>query len=189
MSRFILLSFAFLGWGFYEISGGADFKPAPRQEVKITTPDTIVTTVQPASKPNTPGGETILVASNDPVVPVPTVKRDLTQLLSKPTPTPVVQSSLADPATPSALTEPKPAPEPIAAPVEPPRDLREVRPSRVNMRGGPGTQFGVLAKVSRGQQVVVLREPGNGWAKLRVVETGRIGWIATSLLKKVPPQE
>ena len=38
MSRFVLLSFAFLGWGFYELSGGRDFTPpatvassAPRQ--------------------------------------------------------------------------------------------------------------------------------------------------------------
>ncbi|KIC29172.1 SH3 domain-containing protein [Leisingera sp. ANG-M6] len=30
MSRFIFVSFAFLGWGFYELSGGADFEP--RQE-------------------------------------------------------------------------------------------------------------------------------------------------------------
>ncbi|NSY39750.1 SH3 domain-containing protein [Leisingera sp. ANG59] len=27
MSRFILVSFAFLGWGFYELSGGTDFEP------------------------------------------------------------------------------------------------------------------------------------------------------------------
>ncbi|NVK15227.1 MAG: SH3 domain-containing protein [Rhodobacteraceae bacterium] len=27
MSRFVLVSFAFLGWGFYELSGGADFEP------------------------------------------------------------------------------------------------------------------------------------------------------------------
>ncbi|WP_323776167.1 SH3 domain-containing protein [Leisingera sp.] len=27
MSRFIIVSFAFLGWGFYELSGGADFEP------------------------------------------------------------------------------------------------------------------------------------------------------------------
>ncbi|MBY6140652.1 SH3 domain-containing protein [Leisingera daeponensis] len=27
MSRFIFVSFAFLGWGFYELSGGADFEP------------------------------------------------------------------------------------------------------------------------------------------------------------------
>lgn len=30
MSRFVMLSFAFMGWGFYELSGGADFKPPER---------------------------------------------------------------------------------------------------------------------------------------------------------------
>ena len=30
MSRFVLASFAFLGWGFYELSGGADFTPPQR---------------------------------------------------------------------------------------------------------------------------------------------------------------
>ena len=28
MKRFILLTFGFLGWAFYEMSGGADFQPA-----------------------------------------------------------------------------------------------------------------------------------------------------------------
>lgn len=30
MSRFVLVSFAFLGWGFYELSGGANFTPPER---------------------------------------------------------------------------------------------------------------------------------------------------------------
>src|SRR6056297_3779309 len=28
MWRFILLSFVFLGWGFYEMSGGAEYRPS-----------------------------------------------------------------------------------------------------------------------------------------------------------------
>ena len=28
MWRFILVSFAFLGWSFYELSGGADYRPS-----------------------------------------------------------------------------------------------------------------------------------------------------------------
>ena len=34
MSRFVLASFAFLGWGFYELSGGADFTPPQRPVVE-----------------------------------------------------------------------------------------------------------------------------------------------------------
>jgi len=29
MWRFVLVSFVFLGWAFYEMSGGADYRPAP----------------------------------------------------------------------------------------------------------------------------------------------------------------
>ena len=35
MSRFVLVSFAFLGWGFYELSGGAGFTPPERPVVEI----------------------------------------------------------------------------------------------------------------------------------------------------------
>ncbi len=35
MSRFVLASFAFLGWGFYELSGGADFTPPERPVVTL----------------------------------------------------------------------------------------------------------------------------------------------------------
>lgn len=38
MKRFIFLSFAFLGWVFYELSGGADFQP--RVAELSTTPET-----------------------------------------------------------------------------------------------------------------------------------------------------
>ncbi|MEP4035465.1 SH3 domain-containing protein [Pseudophaeobacter sp.] len=44
MSRFVIVSFAFLGWGFYEISGGADFVPPERpqeqQEQQAAASDT-----------------------------------------------------------------------------------------------------------------------------------------------------
>jgi hypothetical protein len=30
--------------------------------------------------------------------------------------------------------------------------------------------------------VIVLNDPGEGWIRLRVVETGRIGWMAETLL-------
>ncbi|MFD2855119.1 hypothetical protein ACFSZS_10460 [Seohaeicola zhoushanensis] len=35
MSRFVLISFAMLGFAGYEMSGGADFKPRPRPEVVV----------------------------------------------------------------------------------------------------------------------------------------------------------
>jgi hypothetical protein len=35
MSRFVFVSFAFLGWGFYELSGGADFTPPERPVIEV----------------------------------------------------------------------------------------------------------------------------------------------------------
>lgn len=61
-------------------------------------------------------------------------------------------------------------------------DVRQVSGNRVNLRNGPGTQYNVLSKLTRGEQVAVLQDPGNGWLKLRVVETKRVGWLAASLV-------
>jgi len=69
-------------------------------------------------------------------------------------------------------------PEPEAAP----QDIREVTAARVNMRNGPGQTFNVLAKLTAGQQVEILQDPGDGWVKLRVVDNGRVGWMADFLL-------
>jgi uncharacterized protein YraI len=60
--------------------------------------------------------------------------------------------------------------------------MRVVTGSRVNMRGGPGTSFGVLGVLPRGQEVEVLRDEGTGWVKLRDQETGRVGWMAGRML-------
>lgn len=41
MSRLVIVSFAFMGWGFYELSGGRDFvapERPPQQQVAATTP-------------------------------------------------------------------------------------------------------------------------------------------------------
>ena len=49
------------------------------------------------------------------------------------------------------------------------------------MRTGPGTNFSVMAQLRRGDSVEVLRE-SEGWLKLRVVESNRIGWMADFLV-------
>ena len=33
MNRYVFLSFLFMGWGFYEVSGGADFEPKSANQV------------------------------------------------------------------------------------------------------------------------------------------------------------
>ena len=60
--------------------------------------------------------------------------------------------------------------------------VRQVTGNRVNLRNGPGTEYNVLSKLTRGEQVAILQDPGNGWLKLRVLETNRVGWLAASLV-------
>jgi uncharacterized protein YgiM (DUF1202 family) len=50
------------------------------------------------------------------------------------------------------------------------------------MRTGPGTSYGVAVKLDRGTEVEVLEVLSTGWAHLRVVETGRVGWMAARFL-------
>ena len=47
MSRFVIVSFAFLGWGFYEISGGSDFRAPERPPEPLTEITNTVTTQAP----------------------------------------------------------------------------------------------------------------------------------------------
>ena len=71
--------------------------------------------------------------------------------------------------------------EEVAA-AEPIADIREVTAARVNMRNGPGQNFNVVAKLNSGEKVEILQDPGDGWVKLRVAESGRVGWMADFLL-------
>jgi uncharacterized protein YgiM (DUF1202 family) len=61
-------------------------------------------------------------------------------------------------------------------------DMRFITGKSVNMRNGPGTGYSVTDRLVSGQQVQVLQEPGNGWLKLKVLETGHVGWMADWLV-------
>lgn len=65
------------------------------------------------------------------------------------------------------------------------RDIRAVDGDRVNMRNGPGTSFSVLASLPRDTRVEVLTDPGDGWVRLRPINGGPVGWIASYLLTNV----
>ncbi|MBR9843565.1 MAG: SH3 domain-containing protein [Rhodobacteraceae bacterium] len=170
MTRFVFLSFIFLGWAFYEVSGGQEFEPAPPK--RVTTAKPAVAPVLAVADENDVDISAALAAESQPV-PKP-VK---VSLVSAPAPTPV-QERVALTPSPEELAK-------LAVAEEDPADIREVRGSRVNMRSGPGTRFSVLGTLTRGEKVEVLREPDNGWAKLKVLETGRIGWMSAKLLRTV----
>ena len=92
-------------------------------------------------------------------------------------------SDALDEANAETVTAPVIVEEVIAEAVEvAPADIREVTAARVNMRDGPGKNFSVIAKLTNGEQVEILQDPGDGWVKLRVANSGREGWMADFLL-------
>ena len=72
----------------------------------------------------------------------------------------------------------------VAAAVTNAENLYAVAVNRANMRNGPSTRNGVIAKLERGTAVQLLPSSSGSWVKLRVVETNRVGWISKKLLKK-----
>ena len=61
-------------------------------------------------------------------------------------------------------------------------DIRKVNGTRVNVRGGPGTDFGVVGKLAKGDAVEVVEDNGAGWVRFRSVEGAESGWMADFLL-------
>ena len=66
---------------------------------------------------------------------------------------------------------------------EPTVDMRKVTGTLVNMRNGPGTRFHVVDQLSRGASVEVLADPGEGWVRLKVTESNRVGWMSDDFLR------
>ncbi|WP_458791824.1 SH3 domain-containing protein [Yoonia sp. MH D7] len=149
MNKFILLSFMMLGFGFYEMSGGADFAPEPR-----------------------PAAQTTVVTA--PVVPfdAPQITRAALRALPNVTETPQISEAKV---TQASLTT-----TPVQAAVI--ADLRQVTGRRVNMRSGPGIDYGVLDTLTFGTQTQVIELTPEGWARVRVTDTNQIGWMSARLL-------
>ena len=72
----------------------------------------------------------------------------------------------------------------VTAAVPSDENLYAVSVNRANMRNGPSTRNGVIAKLERGTAVQLLPSSCGSWVKLRVVATNRLGWISKQLLKK-----
>ena len=167
MSKFIVLTCTLLFWGFYEMSGGADFVPlerkipvakAPIQEdiVEPFVAETIIATaveVTPENERENPLGYEI--------IPAPEAVIETVAFVTE--------------------TEPQEAVVIEDAPLLP---IRTVAGDRVNMRDGPSTDYVVLDTLSRGTEAEVLAVNGDGWAQVRLLGSGQIGWMAERLLSE-----
>ncbi|GGG71638.1 hypothetical protein GCM10011415_19420 [Salipiger pallidus] len=173
----MLLSFGVLAFGWYELSGGADFKPGTNG---IPVAALFDMPAPPASKPRVVA---VAAASSE------TVEAEISGNTVADTPVPKLDLTLAS-ANPDAVADAQPAFVQLASlnvvndiSPEPQADLREVSGNVVNMRNGPGTRFSVLDQLRRGDDVEVVADPGEGWVKLRVMESNRIGWMSDDFLR------
>ncbi len=82
-----------------------------------------------------------------------------------------------------AAAAPAPAPSAPPAPATPQAEENtvEVMGSSVNIRSGPGTNYGIIGSVKRGERLVLLGESGN-WFQVRMPD-GKEGWIFNRLVK------
>lgn len=168
MYRFMILTFVFLGFVFFELSGGSDFDADAVRAARV----------EPSAQLTKPDGDVVRVALN------------LTSN-AQITPKPAGATGAAWQAAPTFTQEIRPQSNTRttttagSAPfIAPNADVRRVTAARVNVRDGPGTDYSVINSLGRGTEVEVLTTYGNGWVQLRPVAGGTVGWIAESLLSK-----
>jgi uncharacterized protein YgiM (DUF1202 family) len=158
----MIVTYLTLFWVAYEISGGADFEPSQRE----------VTSAAPwhTNRPATQIADTSAAQPTD------------IQVTRRPSAAyEIIPASLNnEPETPAGMYA---AAEDVVEVEEVAKvDLRLVVGDRVNMREGPSTNHLVLDTLSRGTQADVIAISGDGWAQIRLIDSGETGWMAERLL-------
>ncbi|WP_235963048.1 SH3 domain-containing protein [Ruegeria haliotis] len=206
MTRFVLITFALLGWTFYVMSGGPDFEP---RGLRADQPERVAAAPKPAPKPLTPAPVEELVTraalkSTDAIQPLAEPAAVLGEDETKALLSQVAAGLQANPSLfddqsvtltlasleqgVTALQQVTTDADTVSAEIpmltEPEKDIREISGTRVNMRDGPGTIYPIIGKARIGQKVEVLSESGTGWLRLRVLPGQQVGWISASLVRK-----
>ncbi|WP_253276897.1 SH3 domain-containing protein [Ruegeria sp. 6PALISEP08] len=211
--RLLLVTFAALGWTFYVMSGGPEFEPRgvreaePERVVVAPKPVRPVIETAPATSLVTKASiqpEHVPLPSSEPTVEPDEATAQLGEEETKALLSQVAAGLRANPSlfsdenvtlTLASLEEGVSSLEQVAtdaelptvdlpAPLEAPKDIREISGTRVNLRDGPGTIYPIIGKARIGQQVEVLSESGTGWLRLRVLPEQQVGWISASLVRK-----
>ncbi len=181
MKSYIWTTFIFLGLAFYQLSGGANFKPETRntESARLAFGPSIASRdSKPSSIPTRTATDVLTVT---PVAAQSADSFEANVIAASFTDAPAAAPTSAAEAL-ALLAAQKVAPAVEAKLVSPSADIRTVAGSRVNMRQGPSTRYGVVTTLEHGTEAEVL-EAANGWVRIRVVETGRMGWMAESLLE------
>ncbi len=174
-----------MGWAYWELSGGASFvaQQWPETEERVaeaaTDEDSSFGGVEIVTR-----ADTTTLASFEEIEPLATpslTDASITAALEDVLGTP---ESVETATAPEALTETAPPVE--EAPSEPvlsaQLDLREVNGNRVNLREGPGTDFGVIDQLVRGTVIEVIEIGADGWVRIKVDASGRSGWMSDQFL-------
>ncbi|WP_420861424.1 SH3 domain-containing protein [Algirhabdus cladophorae] len=180
MWRFIVCSFAFMGWGFYELSGGSEFEPEQQRaaifapvEIKQEPTDVADSTPAPIEAA-VPQAEVVLASLTTRAAVTPTLHTTALVDSQK-------AAAVIDQAVEEAIANITPVVAPVVAAPTPALDIRRVKPARVNVRGGPGTDYDIVAKLVQGDEATILSDNGDGWLEVEMLD-GQIGWMASFLL-------
>lgn len=198
--RFILISFAFLAFVFYEMSGGADFDAEQLRQSRVDAPlegqnpaqgQTEVASAPRITPENVTRVSLNLTSVNDVLRPTnlrtqparetPPIQQE--GAVSEEDPVIILPSLIVDRSaiTPVDFSDNAEVQQ-VAATVSGEFDIRAVSARSVNVRGGPGTSFSVVNRMVQGDKVEILQDPGNGWVQLRPAGGGPVGWMADFLL-------
>lgn len=71
--------------------------------------------------------------------------------------------------------------------VEEVKDVRYVSATRVNVRSGPSTDFGVIGSVAFADAVSVIADANSSWVQIRIEGDGVEGYMAGRFLQDVMP--
>ena len=166
MPKLITFSCFMLFWVFYEMSGGSDFAPKERVIVSQApfekTPNRYSAFIKPVHAPQ------VMNASYIPVETEALVPAIATPIASEPIPTTVIEIPVVAPDL---------EPETVI-------ELRFVAGNRVNLRQGPGTNHPILDTLSRGASAELIAVNDDGWAQIRLTDSGTTGWMAQRLLSE-----
>jgi len=171
-----------MGFAFYELSGGNEFVPiadekrAALEEKRVEKERLLAEAkAEQLEKQPAPVIDTQVTLASAVITPA-------AEQSSEAVNTDDVTAALTDALDTDKAEEVTEEVAAVIEPVAPPADIREVTSARVNMRAGPGQRFDIVAKLTNGEEVEILQDPGDGWVKLRVAESGRVGWMADFLL-------
>ncbi|MGB5863312.1 MAG: SH3 domain-containing protein [Sulfitobacter sp.] len=189
MKTFILLTFGFLGFAFYEMSGGSEFEPARERfaEQTATSVEAPAPAVAPAQTALVqPAPATPTITAQDDAPEVTRVALNLVSVndtgVQARVPAPQTARIIDSSDTPQIILPSLIATTGTEASFEPRDDIRTVSGNRVNVRGGPSTNFGVVGKLTRGDDVRILEDNGDGWVRMEALDGGDSGWMADFLL-------